>query len=820
MPSGVLLDARPGCASMARMTEAADAGLQRSGLRGSGLTGLRVLELGEAVPAAYAAKLLADLGADVIKIEPPDGDGARHRGPFPPGFDGDPERSGLFLGLNTNKRSRVLDLMTADGTSHLRELIAETDIVIHNLSAAEAEAIGLDGPRLLADRPDVVVCAVTPFGHTGPQADWRGEELSVVHGGGWGWLIPGDSTDPEAPPLKVFGHFAHLQAGMAAAMAAVAAFDKAERTGVGEAIDLSVMAYVSSILESAFVAWSYRGEIPGRTGGRLLNPWKILRCSDGLIFVVTVEQDQWERLVEMMGNPDWAQLEIFADMEGRAANQDVLYVYLQEWVEQFRVDELFHAGQERRICFAPLFTMADLAEQQHLRERNFFHTVEHHAAGAVEHLGSPYQLDNDWWSLRRPAPKLNEHADADWTDHRPPRPPPAIDAVAIRPLDGIRVVDFSWVWAGPFCTLQLAHLGADILKVESAVRPALGRRLPISPLDCEVTLNTSGYFNQWDQGKRSVDLDLSDPEARAEALKLVATADVVVDNYATGVMERLGLSDDELRKANPNVVIASVTGYGHTGPLRSYMGYGPTTAPLSGLAALTGHVGGEPVEAGLSIGDPAAGLTAAFAIVAALTARRRTGQTARIDVSLWEATAVNAVDGWMNHALGGPPLAPAGSRDLREAPHGVYRCAGDDEWVTLACMSDAEWTALAGLIDPALAEDSRFATSADRKENEDALDAIVSAWSIGQDKWEVTARVQAVGVAAYPSLDCSEVEANEQLRAQDFFVRLEHPEVGHRTHCGVPWRMLNSADTVVGRAPLLGEHTAEILAEATRLAPS
>ena len=779
----------------------------------SALRGVRVLEVGEMVSASYAAKLLADLGADVIKLETPSGDTARRRGPFPPGAEGDIEQSGLFLGLNTNKRSRVADLSSPGGVALLHELIRRADIVLHNLSVAECASIGLDGATTLTDHPGVIICAITPFGHTGPQADWQGEELSVVHGGGWGWLVPGDSTDPDAPPLKLFGHFAHLQAGMAAAMATLAAYDKAERTGVGEAIDVSVMAYVSSMLEAAFVAWSYRGELADRSGGHLLNPWKILRCADGLIFVVTVEQDQWERLVEMMGNPEWAQLEIFADVTGRAENQDVLNVYLQEWAEQHRVDELFHAGQDRRICFAPLFTMADLAEQQHLRERNFFHFVEHPSAGTVEHLGSPYKLSPDWWSLRTPAPRLNEHADATWPDERAQRPPTLIEAIGTRPLDGVRVIDFSWVWAGPFCTLQLSHLGADVVKVESSQRPGLGRRLPISPTEGDVTLNTSGYFNQWDQGKRSIDLDLSTPDVRNQVLELIATADVVVDNYATGVMDRLGLSDAELRSANPDIIIASITGFGHTGPLRNYMGYGPTTAPLSGLAALTGHVGGEPVEAGISIGDPAAGLTAAFGVVAALTARRRTGRATRIDVSLWEATAVNAIDGWMNHALGGAALEPNGNRDPLEAPHGVYRCTGDDEWVSVACMSDAEWQAFAALIDPGLVADDRFTSSAMRKVNEDELDALVGAWMAPQPKWSVTEQLQTVGIAAYPSLDCQEVEANEQLLAQNFFVRNDHPEVGVRTHTGIPWRMANSADTVVGRAPLLGEHSAEVLAE-------
>lgn len=774
------------------------------------------------VAAPYASKLLGDLGAEVIKVEPIGGDRSRHYGPFPPEKKGDPEQSGLFLGLNTNKSSLVLDLETDEGCTRLAELVADADIVIHSLSAQQAKPVGLDAATVLERHPGLVVCAVTPFGQTGPHAEWRGEEVNVVHGGGWGYLIPGDDPDPTAPPLTVFGHPANCQAGMAAAFVALGAYLKAAETGVGDHIDMSVMAHVSAMLEASFIAWSYVGKVAARNDGRLLTPWHIYECVDGLIFLVTVEADQWDRLVKMMGNPEWALLDVFATIEARAENQDLLNIYVEEWTKQHTVEQLFHDGQQRRVCFAPVFTMADLARQEHLAERGFFHQVNHEAAGELTLMGAPYRMTPDPWSVRTPAPALNANDTAKFLP-RPreprdfePRPQPATADLAKRPLEGVRVIDFSWVWAGPFCTLHLAFLGAEVIKIESSQRPGLGRRLAVHPPELEPTLNTCGYFNQWDQGKKSVELDLTDSASIETVLALIADADVVVDNYATGVMDRLGLGDEVLRAANPDVIIASVTGYGHTGPLRNYMGYGPTTAPLSGLTSMTGHVGGRPEEAGVSFGDPAAGLAAAFAIMASLVARRRGHAATRVDVSLWESTAVNAVDGWMGHVLGAPPVTPMGSRNLRAAPHGVFRCAGDDNWVSIACTTDAQWQSFAQLLGGGAAADARFATLDDRKKNEDELEAAVTAFTSERDRWEVAEALQAVGVAAYPSLSCPDVEVNEQHLARDFWEHFDHPEVGVRTHSGIPWRATNMANGVMNRAPLIGEHTAEVLDQLER----
>lgn len=777
-----------------------------------GLEGVRVAELGQGVGSAYAAKLLGDLGADVMKIELPDGDPIRRRGPFRDGAF-DPEGSGLFLHLNANKRAQVADLHTAEGRAAIDELVEGADVLIHDLAPVQlAELGGYDHFRAIA--PHLVMCSITPWGLTGPRADWRAEEITVNHGGGWGWLGPGASPDPDLPPLKTFGHQAEFQAGLAASTATLAAVHRAQLTGMGEHIDLSVQAYVTSMLEAAFIFHTYNGDNPDRTGARALNPWHIFTCSDGLVFIVTPEDDQWHRLVELMGHPDWADLEIFADMPSRMDNHDALELFIEQWTTQHTVADIFHRAQASRIAAAPVQTMAQMAADPHLAERGFFVDVDHPKAGPLTHIGAPYRLTNPWWSIRRPAPTLDQNAGEGWA----PREPVAGLGVAEPgdhplPLSGIRVLDFTWVWAGPFATMHLAHLGAEVIKVESAARPDLGRRLPVYVPDLEVSLDSCGYFNQWGQGKKSIAVDLSTEEGLAAIRELVPLADVVIDNYATGVMERLGLGYNALRALRSDIVVATISGYGETGPYRTYMGYGPTTGPLSGLSSMTGYDDGHPQELGISLGDPAAGITAAHGIVAALVARDRTGEGQYVDVALWEATAVNAAEGWMDQAMNGTQPRPMGNHDPLMAPHDCYRCAGVDDWVTIACATDDEWRALAALIDPALVTDPRFATAADRKTNEGVLDTLVGSWTATLDRWAVTNALQAVGVAAFPSMSAADLAADEQLEAHGLFSRLDHPVVGVRTHTGTPWRLTNSPNGVRFPAPLLGQHTHEVLGD-------
>jgi crotonobetainyl-CoA:carnitine CoA-transferase CaiB-like acyl-CoA transferase len=773
-----------------------------------GLAGIRVVELGQMVAVPWAAKLLADLGADVIKVEPPGGDRSRSRGPFAGAPD--PDASGLFVYLNTNKRSMVADLSVAADRERVARLLADADLLLHDLSPAAVAEWGLDAGSLRSTHPGLVTVSVTPFGQTGPYSGYRAEEIQTVHGGGWGWLTPGCSDRPDLPPLKPFGHQADFQAGFGAATAAMAAVDRAQRTGVGDHLDFSAMAHVTGMLEAGFITWSYLREIPGRLGARVLNPWRIFPAADGEIFVVCVEQDQWMRLKELMGSPEWADMEIFDTVEGRFDAEDLLHMWLGEWIEPQKVMDLFHLGQSNRVAFAPVFTMAQMAEDPHLAARGFLREIDQPGLGPVRVPGPPSRLTNPWWSIRRPAPRLGEHDDARFEGPIAPRPVPTAHSAA-RPLEGVTVADFSWVWAGPYCGMQLAHLGADVIKIESAQAPDLGRRLPLHSIDHDPTPDTNAYFNQWNQGKRSVTVDLGSEQGRALAKRLALDCDLVLSNYATGVMDRFGLGYEQLREERPDVIVATISGYGHVGPYKNYIGYGPTTAPLSGLASLTGYEGGPPEEVGVALGDPASGIATAFALVAALAARRRTGEGQYIDTSLWEATTACVGEGWMQWALTGAQPERMGNHDPLMAPHSLYPCAGDDQWVAIACADDAEWEALAEVV--GLAGDDRFATAEARKANEAALDEHLGAWTTSRDRWEITGQLQAVGVPAFPCLDARSLDEDPHLAARGVIERLAHPVVGQKSHVGVPWISHDGPNGVPAPAPLLGADTDSVLSD-------
>jgi len=783
-----------------------------------GLDGVKVIELGHMVSAAYATKLMADLGAEVIKVEEPGGDVVRQRGPFPNGVP-DPEQSGLFLYLNTNKHSVVLDL--PGERQRLMELVAEADIVVHNYAPTRMAGLGLDYAAFQARNPRLVMCSITSFGLSGPHKDYAAYELTVAHGGGWAWLSPGGSDRPELPPLKAAGHQADFQVATAAATATLAAYNMALQTGLGEHIDFSAQAYIASFVDISAPNYTYQEQVATRLGQRALYPWDIFPCQDGLMFLVVGEEDQWQRLVDLMGNPEWAEWEIFQGLANRSKNQDVLRTYLADWVKGWKVEELFRVGQDRRICFAPVFSMAQLADQEQLQARGFFVDVSHPRAGRLTHLGAPYVLDSPWWKLRRPAPLLGEHnSRLDVGSETPGEtertaPPPASGSTNRQlPLAGVRVADFSWVWAGPFGALQLAHLGAEVIKIESHTRLDLARRLLYYPKGMEPGVNRCALFNQWGQGKKSLLLNLTTPRGRDLAKELVSKSDVVLQNFATGVMDQLGLGYDELRRVKPDIIMASISGYGQTGPQRNYMAYGPAIPPLTGLSSITGYEGGPPEEVGMAYGDPTSGIHAAAAICAALVARQRTGQGQHIDVSLWQAVAVLVAEGWMDYAMNATQPPRRGNHDPWMAPHNCYRCAGEDEWVTIACGTDEEWTGLCRAIGRSeLAKDARFGSAANRKANEEELDRVLSAWTAARKKWDVTHQLQEAGVAAFPSMSGKDLIEDPQLNARGFFERLAHPEVGTRTHMGIPWLFSHAPNGVRWPAPLLGQDTDQVMGE-------
>ncbi len=375
------------------------------------LAGLRVVECGGMVSAAYAAKLMADLGAEVIKVEPPEGDASRRRGPYPPGMEGNPEASGLFLYLNANKKGVTLDLTQAAPRTVLLDLLAGADVFIHNLSPRAARDLEIDYDRIARGLPNLVYTSVTPFGLTGPHADWEAENLTVVAAGGWASVTPGNSPYADLPPLKAFGAQADFQAASHAAVATMGALFARRMTGRGQLVEVSAQECIAAALELALVTYTYTGRVASRLGIRTSAPMEIMECKDGLIFVMTADPHQWDAFVHMMGDPEWASWEIFDDRFKRGEQRDALKPLIEDWLRERTVQEVFDLAGEARLPFAPVSTIGDLLASPHLKARGFFVTMRHPVAGEVTMPGAPYLMPATPWELRTPAPTLGQHND-------------------------------------------------------------------------------------------------------------------------------------------------------------------------------------------------------------------------------------------------------------------------------------------------------------------------------------------------------------------------------------------------------------------------
>jgi len=784
------------------------------------LTGISIVECGQGVSAAYAVKLLADLGAEVVKVEPPGGDLTRRRGPFPADKP-DPEHSGLFQYLNTNKRGVTLDLKTAPGRARLDWLLGQSDILIHNVPPVDQSAQGLVAGEIRAAHPELIVTELSIFGNGGPRSHYRGYELQAFHSGGVASLTPHGEPSAVRPPLKLFGHQAEFQAGAHGAFASLAAYWHRLRSGQGQAIDVSIQECLTAFFELSYINYTYSGAHDTRATHKVVSPWNIVRAGDGFIYFCCGEQDQWLRLVELMGNPEWAREERFKDGANRGRNAKELRALMEQWAHNWTFQDLYVECAKRRIPAAPLNRMADLYADKTLAERDFFVEMPRRDASErpIRVPGATFKSTAGGWALRTPAPRLGEH-DAEVfgqftaaaASSRPGRKSVAPQGAQTPPLSGIRVLDFSWIWAGPYTTLQLAHLGAEVIRVESAKRPCLNRRIP--PFAGGVPgLDRAGSFCQWNQGKRSIALDLSSPRAIEIARRLTTHCDMVVENFAPGVAERMGLGYRQLREYRPDLIMLSISGYGQTGPGRSLLSYGALSGAGAGFNSVLGYEPGDAREVGITWADPVAGLFGAHALIAALIHRSRTGGGQYIDLSMLEMLETMMPEALLEYEIAGREPQAMGNHDQWMAPHNCYKAKGDDEsWVTIAAGTEEEWRALCAAIgQPALAGDPRFATAALRKQHESELDGIITGWTSQRDRWEVTELLQKVGVPAFPTMSNQDLAEDPHLMARGFPVELEHPVVGRRRHAGVPWHMSPSECKVRKPAPLLGADTEDIL---------
>ena len=771
---------------------------------------MRVLELSTGVSGPFLGKLLADFGADVIKVEPPGGDPARRHGPF--GDEGpDLETGALHLHLNTNKRSAIADPDTPEGQRLIADLAATVDVVIESFAPGSMAAMGLDHASLEARRPGIVLTSVTPFGQTGPYSARRGADIVTYAMGGPMW---GTGID-ESEPVKLGGEVVSYQCGNVAAVATVAAWMVSRRSGQGTHIDLSCFEAQAGTIDRRvayllYQAWTGQDVAREPRQPQRSTPIGFFPTLDGHVLAFTIPS--WvPRMLTVLGDEDLTAR--FAEPTWLFDEElpDLVDAALYPWLLGRTRQEAAEDAQAIKWPVTPLNAPVDIIDDPHFEHRQFFIDVEHPVAGTVRQPGAPFRL-SDGWKLRHPAPTLGQHQHEIEAEVGSPaaasRTPGSDDADPRLPLEGIRVLDLTVVWAGPAATMYLADLGAEVIRVDNpyvfptATRGTMARPprelVPqLGPLSGypdhdpgERPWNRHNMFSSHARNKLSCTLDLTTDLGRETFLRLVEQADVVVENNTVGVLPKLGLDWDTLRRANPALIVVRMPPMGLDGPYADWLGFGANFEALCGLTAIRGYRDDDPTSlTSVFHMDPASGAGAAFATMAALHRREQTGEGELIEFSQSENMLQHIGEYLIDAARTGRRHESGGNRSLAVSPQGCYRCDGDDAWVVISCADDTDWAALAGVVGgPGLVGDERFATLAGRQLLHDELDALISAWTGQRTPAEAAAAVQHAGVAAGPVLRESELRDDPHLAERGFFRRQGSVDQGWHSYPGQQWK--------------------------------
>lgn len=750
-----------------------------------------VLEVAHGVAGPYCGRLLADLGAQVIKVEPAGGDPARRE---PPLVDGE---SAFYHWLNAGK------LNVETGEEPVEALASHADIVLHDLLGEAADALEA---RVGAANPSAVVLSLSPYGRSGERSGWKASPLTEYATGGYHYF----GGDPAREPLALPGHQVEFHAGLHAAAGALAALHHARMTREGQPVEVSHQEAILSDQAWLTTMWTHMGQVQSRSGSTFT------RCADGYVYLFTLVP--YQNLFVLMDRPEMlADEELFQPLVWQQRFDEVLAMF-GEWCATRTKQEIYHAAQELRVAVSPVNTMADIAESEQLRSRGWHGSVEV-AGRTLAAPGFPYRLTGTPCVAHRTARARGADtatvldAGFAWANSRRSgeRTTIAGGANGDGPLAGVRVIEVTANWAGPIGGRHLADLGADVIKVELQTKPATRALIYTGGDVWPDFYHRSGYFNKLNRNKREIALDLSKPRGRDVFLELVRDAHVVLENNAARVMGQLGVAYEALREVNPALVMCSMSGYGATGPERNYSAYGSNIETASGLASVNGYGPGEYFGTGSFYADPVTGTHGAVAILAALHHARRTGRGQWIDMSLLEAVSPFFAQQFLEYSVTGQSPEPIGNRSPVHAPQGVYAAAGSDCWLAVTARSHEEFRALCHAIgrddlaaDPLLgAVDARRAREAD-------IDAAITAWTATRDHLSAARELQQAGVPAAPVMKNWEVVSDNHLNDRGFFVQTRHPVAGTFPFPGFPWRFSKTPVALRRPAPLFAEHNHEV----------
>ena len=764
-----------------------------------GLRDLRVIDFSSGIAGPYATKLLADAGADVVKVEAAGGDPLRGWSATSQLAAG--ETGALFQFLNASKRSVV----GQPGDPEVLELIAGADLVVEDFSIGT-----MDGLELRTRFPHLVWLSITPYGRGGPFSERVASEFTIQAESG----SIGVRGLPGREPFQVGGRTTDWIGGTFASVGALAAVLRAKRTGEGEHVDFSLLE-VMNIASSNYMDlfWNLTGDPPAQGLPQSVETPSVEPTSDGYVGFCTNTAQQFSDFLLLIERPDLREDKQLFQVVGRMARFEEWCAIVKDYTRKHSTAEIIEKASLLRIPVAPVNDGQRVLEHEQLVARGVFFQ---HPGADFQRPRPPYRLNFELPPLPRPAPALGEHTGSI-------EPAPAANresdasAKSGLPLEGIRILDMTAWWAGPSAAHVLACLGADVIHLESIQRPDGMRMAGGAFFDKPEWWERSAFFLAANTNKRGITVDLTRPEGVQVVEKLVAGCDVLLENFTPRVMDNFGLTWPRLQHLNPQLIFLRMPAFGLDGPWRDNTGFAQTMEQLTGLAWVTGHPDDQPrIQRGPC--DPLAGMHAAFTLLVALEERRVLGEGVHVESTMVEGALNAAAEQAIEYTAYGNVMQREGNRSPEAAPQGLYPCRGHSAetpcWLALSVVTDAQWKTFVGHLGaPSWSADPELATRAGRRSQADRLDAELRPWFAQRDRDVCVEELVAAGIPAAPVADPRVSNQHAQLRAREFYESCEHPVAGHLRLPTLPYRYASVERWIRTPAPTLGQHNREILSE-------
>ena len=764
----------------------------------SPLEGLRVLDLSDE-KGELCGRLLGDLGADVLKIEPSAGAVSRTLGPFTQ--DG---TSLYFAYRNLNKRSSVIDFQTKEGLDDLLTLIKQSDILIETFLPGTLAELGLPPELLMSENPSLIIVSLTDFGQTGPDSYFESTDDVVFARSGW--LSVSGVIDK--PPLLAPGSISYDTLGIVGAYATLLGILHRDRNGVGQHIDVSAVEALSQ-MNTWGIPNASASEVSGgpatliRSGDSPLYPH--IPCADGFVRQVILAPRQWKALWEWMGSPESFADEYWESTINRYLNLDVINpLFWEHWKNKPMIEGCIEA-QRRGVIATPMLKPSDILVNTHYKSRGTFQNLEIAKDITAPVMSGFAEVDGKRVGYRFPAPSVDQDTPE---FSRPSFPVPTKPLTpSDLPLEGLKVVDFGHGGVGVECGRMLAEYGADVIKVESweypdFIRIVLGGTMTAS-------------FASSNRTKRAFGANLKNEKAREVVLELIKNSHVVIENNSTGTMDALGLGYETINQINPKVVMISSQLMGSKGDFANWNGYGPTIQTVSGLSWLWAFKDGEPPPGTTAIHpDHLAGRLSAVFALAAIVNTNRGYLGNHIEVAQVEVLLGTLGDLFCKEAIEPDSITPQGNDSDRGAPWGPFPCKDEDTWCVICVRNDDEWGKLSSLMKIDASGTEKYSNGDYRVEHRETIASIVTEWTTSLSSLEVEKLCQSVGVPAGRVLNAAEQLSDEHLLFRDFLPKVEQlGGVGEIILDGACIRGSIMASPIITRAPLIGEHTEEICIE-------